>query len=550
MFNRPLKTGGIGNSFVDSLSWGGVTAPTCPDAGIFLRSQDTSRPEYDFVGQGFIMPYTTSWYTDGNCGETSSEVWGLQYLPAGWVTAVFISDVYVNPYGSNSFLVGQDEARSTEDGTGINSTLPYQSLYRLPYGTWLMWTEMSVPFEAYSSYYNNFDTTTVTVYAGYYLQEAYLFDGSNGYYTGNYIYSGAPYPDGTYIADQPDSYPEIPTGSGNTFFDGNDNRIEWDGSGNAVFRYSGLYPNGTYITSDGSYDYYWDGAGSYYAVSIYYIPYGTLLVAESSGNNSIQTDCGSMTTGSWFDDADYADGAGGTYNDNTSYSNYEVNGTLVGNCNGNNYFSDGSGGYYTETDGSGDGGGGGGGGDNCEDPSMYAGQEGWSYDGCHWSYTPPPDYPEYGTLLSSDSGNISPTIEWSGTNNGSSVSGEHQAELGTYWSNTYADGTGGSYGESGGSYLYTDPTDVFEAPYGIEIKVDWSVETPDGLFSGNTKWADDVNIWKAHEGSTYMDRLYRRPSIFDGTVIYETPSWNVEGSQWKTQIILQGGGFITNTFSF
>lgn len=26
----------------------------------------------------------------------------------------------------------------------------------------------------------------------------------------------------------------------------------------------------------------------------------------------------------------------------------------------------------------------------CEDSGLHSGEEGWTYDGCHWSYTPPP----------------------------------------------------------------------------------------------------------------------------------------------------------------
>jgi hypothetical protein len=411
MFNRLLRTGGIGNSFVDSLSWGGATAPACPDVGIFLRSQDTSRTEYDVLGQPFWMPYTTSWYTDGSCGETSSEVWGLQYFPAGWVTSSWNIDIYVTPYGSNSFIIGQDEIRSIEDGTGINTTMPYQAVYRLPYGTLLTWVENSSPFEAMSGYWDNFTGNFTTVPAGYYLRNAYLFDGSNGYFTGSYIYSGQPYPDGTYIADQQDSYPQIPSGSGNTFWDGNDNRIEWDGNGNAVFRSSGLYANGTFITSDGSYEYYWDGAGSYYSFAIYYPPYGTLLVPEQSGNYIINTDCGDMIVGDWVDDADYADGMGGIYNNYTSYYNYYTYGTYVGNCNGNNYFSDGNGSYYTEDDGS-------------------------------------DEYPIYGTYLGGPY-NSESTINV----------GCGDWVVGTYTYDLFADGVGGSYqdnlsGTSVGSGIY------------------------------------------------------------------------------------------------
>jgi len=75
--------------------------------------------------------------------------------------------------------------------------------------------------------------------------------------------TGQHYPDGTFIVDAPDSSVEVPSGSGNYYFDGNDNRWEWDGNGVGVFRYSGLYPDGTFITNYDGTDYYWDGSGGY-----------------------------------------------------------------------------------------------------------------------------------------------------------------------------------------------------------------------------------------------------------------------------------------------
>lgn len=303
------------------------------------------------------MPYTTSFYADGSCGETGTEVWGLQYLPAGWVTAVYLNDRNVNPYGSNYYLIGNDEYRAIEDGTGINTTVPYGAAFRVPDGTWLAWAENSSPFEVTASYTDNFTGSPVTVGAGYYLQSAYLYDApTDNYRTENYHSSGMAYADGTFIADQPDSYPEVPTGSGNTFFDGNNNRTEWDGAGNPVFRYSGLYSNGTFITNYGDYNYYWDGAGGFYSeFAGSYPDNGTPTGSTGSGTNQIEIN------GQWFDNGtwsstEYHDGNGGQYSDYsyyyqiygyeflvTSYYDEEAAMTYY-----TQYLSDGSAGYYTQ----------------------------------------------------------------------------------------------------------------------------------------------------------------------------------------------------------
>lgn len=73
--------------------------------------------------------------------------------------------------------------------------------------------------------------------------------------------------------------------------------------------------------------------------------------------------------------------------------------------------------------------------DNCEDPNLHAGESGWSYDGCHWSYSePPPDCPTYGTELSRET--IDP-IE-------TGFDGQYW-QVGNWCLVTYADGTCGSY---------------------------------------------------------------------------------------------------------
>ena len=105
---------------------------------------------------------------------------------------------------------------------------------------------------------------------------------------------------------------------------------------------------------------------------------------------------------------EYADGSGGSYAGGGN--NYVSSGTLLGNCNDYNYYSNGSG-YY--------------------------------YQGEFTGYTPPPppDYPANGTELSRSDTPITANAgcgDW---------------VVGTSSSVEYADGSGGSYAAGGNNYV-------------------------------------------------------------------------------------------------
>jgi hypothetical protein len=88
-------------------------------------------------------------------------------------------------------------------------------------------------------------------------------DGEISISTGGAYVGGSYYPDGTFVADVADNNVEVPVFSNNYYHDGNDNRYEWNGNGVAVYRQSGLYGAGTFITNYDGTDYYWDGFGGY-----------------------------------------------------------------------------------------------------------------------------------------------------------------------------------------------------------------------------------------------------------------------------------------------
>jgi len=157
-FKGDMRLGGR-HSNVASLNGTASDIVSVPAYGTVLSGPtDTSRYESDYIQNSFYMPYSTTVYADGLGGQNSVETWGLQYLPAGWITGNSYTDniVYVYPL-SNSYSAGQDTHRQIEDGTGIN------------YQGGVVGTE----WQSYGTHIGNFDSY------GYY------WDGNGGYYQGN-----------------------------------------------------------------------------------------------------------------------------------------------------------------------------------------------------------------------------------------------------------------------------------------------------------------------------------------------------------------------------
>lgn len=247
---------------------------------------------------------------------------------------------------------------------------------------------------------------------------------------------------------------------------------------------------------------FWYGYGYYLGQASYPINY--------------TTECWAVAIGGYTNNV-YADGYGGTYE--IFYAGGWSGESDIGDCNGYRYHHNGSGevsSYWIDT-------GGGGGGES---------------------------YPSYGTYLDGSSNPITTDIYFNGYVDGNYQSGSTNIEIGYSYNNTYADGNGGSYSESGNSWAYADYTDIFTAPYGNELKLDWSFEDPSGAYNGQFKWADELGVWKINQGSTYMDRMYVAPLVSDGYVIFEGNAYAGEYGQYKTQIILQNGIWISNTINF
>lgn len=181
-------------------------------------------------------------------------------------------------------------------------------------------------------------------------------------------------------------------------------------------------PSGTLYGSDAEYNYYSDGADSYYSELKPVCDAAGTQITGTGGDHTVDVGCGSYIIGTYYDNT-YADGACGSYNE--SGSNYVPEGTSIGTCGTNDYISNGDGTYYPQS--------------LCEDADLHAGVAGWTYDGCYWSYVEP--CPASGDVLSTDSGTYYADV------------GCGNFAVGDWSSATYADGNCGSYTQGGNNYV-------------------------------------------------------------------------------------------------
>ena len=237
-------------------------------------------------------------------------------------------------------------------------------------------------------------------------------------------------------------------------------------------------PNGTQIKENESYRFYSDGAGYYYSESknpSNCPPNGEMIEPNRTDLTVTIEGVGTYTIGYHYEDI-VADGNCGTQLNIGNY--YQPNGTLITNTSENNYYSNGSGGYYSE-----------------------------------------PRYPAYGTLLSVDS---TPLVVY--------VDNVQDATLGTNRVYHYADGQGGEYTEFGTNYIETG-TFLFNAggytyrSYGEGSWTKSPIEyPPQGEFAYSEQNGDyTVTI----EGAgTYKVGEYGTNSYHDGMGGYTSQSWD------------------------
>ena len=333
-----------------------------PAAGTILSGPtDTSRVESDYVGNQFLMPYSTTVYADGNGGQNSVETWGLQYLPAGWVTMSDVVSISIpasftlwngTTVGPSSTIVGSNQTLHIEDGTGINYT-------------------------STSTNYLYAEGDSITG-----LVDGYL--GGNPVYRWQIQFQGG----NAVLAIDNTMHPTLGTYAGSSSSDAgtswgtcggffiwgtNSESSYHDGQGGSYSEgsTSDSVNIGTYVGECNGEYFYYSGSGTYYTG---YAPYGTQSSSYSTSTLTWYSDTGSY--GGEFTYASIgctyiADGMGGyssqscgswsaNYGDSItsgSYTSFSGDGTYDewGNENGtttNFYWThryNGSGGYYTDT---------------------------------------------------------------------------------------------------------------------------------------------------------------------------------------------------------
>jgi hypothetical protein len=343
-------------------------------ASIQTASNDPTMIDVE-VGTG-----TYNLVADG-VGGTYLELTSASYLSAGtWVGPRWGDDepntaTYFDPTGnaSNYFNGIYSVSRHVSDGSGGAVFSQFAETYGdfFAYGT----PVSGAPEESIFYLTTTHPESSSEIPNGRYTYDSLVWDGVGGISLtqGSFFTGGSYYPDGTLESDASDTQVEVPAYSGNYYFDGNDNRWEWDGSGNIVFRYSGLYPSGTYITSYGDYDYYWDGNGGYYdsyngggGGGGECDPSGTYIGSGSGDYYTYVSEEDTSYPNGTYSYTEYADGQCGSYSD-YSYSYLATNETIAvsttrphsyeetswndgqwttGRAYPYAYLSDGQGGYY------------------------------------------------------------------------------------------------------------------------------------------------------------------------------------------------------------
>lgn len=195
----------------------------------------------------------------------------------GYNGVPFATYNYTSPYPQTSYydfggyIGGQYTQYYTQDfyfhdGSG-SYTVEHPNLNYYSYGTFIAQSST-----AETMMYNG---TSGPVPTGRNELVDYKWDGSGGYFTAFAGYSGSYYPYGTVVEYGFTNMNNTQYINGSYYDDGTyTNTDAWihNGSGSIIQgSVSGLgsyYAYGTYITSDGMYNYYWNGSGGYYTENI------------------------------------------------------------------------------------------------------------------------------------------------------------------------------------------------------------------------------------------------------------------------------------------
>ena len=312
-----------------------------PAAGTVLSVTDTSRYENDYSSQPFWMPYTLTVYANGTGGSYQTEVWGLQYLPAGWRTGVGYMDfnVYVAELAGN-FKAGEDFFYYIEDGTGINysgASAGVESRYAA--GTLIgNINNYDYLWDGLGSYYSNYIPPPYPPYGQYESGSSgnvYFTTPSCGdYVVGTFSYTNYHDGNGGTYSEGGESYLPYGTSLGTcgdyTYYSNNSNepKAYWHYYNGYILGYTTIQsytngwaysnaPGGLYLSSESRVNVIADGQGNSYASQTYtwYPTYGTLLDSSSYTYQYMDENGDTQTATQNFEVL--ADGLGSYYINNT-----------------------------------------------------------------------------------------------------------------------------------------------------------------------------------------------------------------------------------------
>ena len=270
-YENGYRIGGCGEyTFYSNGNGGYYSERNCEPYGTLISS--SLEP---IIADGWTVGTATiNVYADGNCG-TYNQNTGNEYLPYGTLLG---SDSTYNYYSDGA---GWYYKELIEDGCDSNGTFISSSSEPIIAGGWTVGTAtINVYADGNCGTYQ--DSSNSYLSYGTFLGSDgtynYYSDGSGGYYTE--LIGGGCDSNGTFISSS--SEPIIAGGwtvgttTINVYADGNCGTYQ--DSSNSYLSY------GTFLGSDGTYNYYSDGSGGYYAQLTYYkivrftpVPHQTLL---------------------------------------------------------------------------------------------------------------------------------------------------------------------------------------------------------------------------------------------------------------------------------
>lgn len=210
----------------------------------------------DGFGSGsFVFGEVPSGATCPAAGTFYAWAYGIEYPIAEGGASVYVTEA------SADIAIQVADVQRLNDGTCgfyYNWASATNINYK-PYGTelYLINAEEPISVEVNGSYYQNGTARLICISEG------------NGSYTTTTV-NPSYYPNGTPIVTETNInlYIEVPSGTGNYVLGGSGDRAyTHNGSGgyNTAIQNANWYSYGTFLYSDGTYNYYADGNGGYYA---------------------------------------------------------------------------------------------------------------------------------------------------------------------------------------------------------------------------------------------------------------------------------------------